>query len=74
MYAHLIATTQHGDYKYIVVLTQKPKLQPFEDGYAKFNGFLVRNLAGAFEVADNHNAELMEDGKQLLEGNFNGKA
>lgn len=70
MYAHLLNNIIAGHKFYMVVLTNDAELTPNK----QYSGVFAANLDQAFDIAASQNVELLEGGKTLLQGDFNGKA
>ena len=73
MYAHVFNHTVAGYKMKLVVIDERPSINihPNAEGGSKiFKGFLCNDMEGVFKLAAKNNAEVMEGGKQLLEGDF----
>lgn len=67
MNAHLVSMTILGQRMHYVVLNEEPTLEPTDTPHTATH---VKDIDGAFEFAAAHNAPLLQNGKQLLQGTF----
>lgn len=70
MNAHLVTIPHKGTHFQMVVLSEEEFVTYDENSGEPLPGFLVNSLEQAFAIAELHNAPLLEDGHELLQGDF----